>query len=127
MVQNRVKKGCFLLPILFNIYIERIMSDFLKEHDGEVSISSRNIITLQFAKDLDAVAEEEQEQETLVESLNKTCTQYKMEISAEEINLMTNSFSVIQTETKVKGKKLGMVTSFVKYLGAVVSDHGPKP
>ena len=52
------------------------MSDSLKEYDGEVSISSRNIITLQFAEDLDAVSEEEQEQETLVESLNKTCTQY---------------------------------------------------
>ena len=124
MVQNRVKKGCFLLPILFNIYIERIMSDALKEHDGEVSIISRNIITLQFAEDIDAVAEE---QETLVESLNKTCTQYKMEISAEEINLMTNGFSAIQTEIKVKGQKLGIVTSFIKYLGAVVSDHGPKP
>ena len=127
MVQKRVKKGCFLLPTLFNIYIERIMSDALKEHDGEVSISSRKIITLQFAEDIDAVAEEEQEQETLVESLNKTCTQYKMEISAEEINLMTNSFSAIQTEIKVKGQKLGIVMSFIKYLGAVVSDRGPKP
>ena len=131
MVQNRVKKGCFLLPTLFNIYIERIieriMSDALEEHDGKVSISSRNIITLQFAEDIDAVAEEEQEPETLVESLNKTCTQYKMEISAEEVNLMTNSFIAIQTNIKVKGQKLGIITSFIKYLGAFVSDHGPKP
>ena len=40
---------------------------------------------------------------------------------------MTNSFSAIQTEIKVKGQKLGTVTSFIKYLRAVVSDHGPKP
>ena len=103
------------------------MSDALEEHDGKVSISSRNIITLQFAEDIDAVAEEEQEPETLVESLNKTCTQYKMEISAEEVNLMTNSFIAIQTNIKVKGQKLGIITSFIKYLGAFVSDHGPKP
>ena len=51
------------------------MSDTMEEHHGKVSISSRNIITLQFAKEIDAVAEEEQEQETLVESLNKTCAQ----------------------------------------------------
>ena len=31
------------------------------------------------------MAEEKQEQETLVESLNKTCTWYKMEVSAVEI------------------------------------------
>ena len=103
------------------------MSDALEEHDGKVSISSRNMINLQFVKDIDAVAEEKQEQEFLVEGLNKSCTRYKMEISAEEIKLMTNSSNAIQTETKVKGQKLGTVTSFIKYLRAVVSDHGPKP
>ena len=61
------------------------MSDALEEHDGKISISSKNIINLQFAEDIDAMAEEKQEQETLVESLNKTCTWYKMEVSAVEI------------------------------------------
>ena len=121
MVQNRVRKGCFLSPTLFSICIERIMSDALEEHDGKVSISSRNSINLQFADDIDVVAEEEQEQETLVESLNKTCTRYKMEINAEEIKLMTNNSSAIPKEIKVKGQKLGNVTSFIKYLGAVGS------
>ena len=69
------------------------MSDALEEHDGKVSISSRNSINLQFADDIDNVAEEEQEQETVVESLNKTCTRYKTEVSAEEIKLMTNNSS----------------------------------
>ena len=103
------------------------MSDALEEHDGKISISSRNILNLQFAADIDAIAEEKQEQETLVESLNKTCTWYKMEVSAEEIKLMTNSSNAIQMEIKVKEQKLGTVTSFIKYLRAVVSDHGPKP
>ena len=49
-----------------------------------------------------------------------------MEISAEKTKLMTNSTSGIQREIKVKGQKLGTVTSF-KYLGAVVSDDGSKP
>ena len=71
-------------------------------------------------------AEEEQELEALVESLDKTCTRYKMEISAEKTKLMTSSANGIQREIKVKGQKLGTVTSF-KYLGAVVSDDGSKP
>ena len=49
-----------------------------------------------------------------------------MEISAEKTKLMTNSDNGIQREIKVKGQKLGIVTSF-KYLGAVVSDDGSKP
>ena len=49
-----------------------------------------------------------------------------MEISAEKTRLMTNSANGIQREIKVKGQKLGTVTSF-KYLRAVVSDNGSKP
>ena len=121
-----VRQGCLLSPTLFNIFLERIMSDALEEHDGKVSIGGRNITNLRFADDIDALAEEEQELEALVESLDKTCTRYKMEISAEKTKLMTNSANGIQREMKVKGQKLGTVTSF-KYLGAVVSDDGSKP
>ena len=45
---------------------------------------------LRFADDIDALAEEEQELEALVESLDKTCIRYEMEISAEKTKLMTN-------------------------------------
>ena len=121
-----VRQGCLLSPTLFNIFLERIMSDALEEHDGKVSIGGRNITNLRFADDIDALAEEEQELEALVESLDKTCTRYKMEISAEKTKLMTNSANGIQREIKVKGQVLGTVTSF-KYLGAVVSDDGSKP
>ena len=45
---------------LQNIFLERIMSDALEEHDGKVSIGGRNITNLRFADDIDALAEEEQ-------------------------------------------------------------------
>ena len=45
----------------------------------------------------------------LVESLDKTCARYKMEISAEKTKLMTSSANGIQREIKVKGQKLGTV------------------
>ena len=118
-----------LSPTLFNIFLERIMSDALEEHDGKVSIGGRIITNLRLADDIDALAEEEQELEALVESLDKTCTRYKMEISAEKTKLMTNSANGIQREIKVNGQKLGTVTTVTsfKYLGAVVSDDGSKP
>ena len=67
------------------------MTDALKEHDGKVSLGGRNITNLRFADDIDALAEEEQELEALVESLDKTCTRYKMKISAEKTELITNN------------------------------------
>ena len=93
---------------------------------GKVSKSGRNITNLRFADDIDALAEEEQELEALVESLDKTCSRYKMKIIGEKTKLMRNSANGIQREIKVKGQKLGTVTSF-KYLGAVISDDGTKP
>ena len=119
------KTRILLSPTLFNIFLEQIMTDALEEHNGNVSTGGRNTTNLRFADDTDALAEEEQELEALVESLDKTCTRFKMEISAEKTKLMTNSANDIQREVKVKGQKLGTVTSF-KYLGAVVSDEGSK-
>ena len=104
------------------------MTDALEEHEGNVSIDGRNISNLRFAFDIDTLAEEEQELEALVESLDKTCTRHKMEIwwSAEKTKLMSNSADGSQREIKAKEQKLGTVTSF-KYLGAVVSDEDSKP
>ena len=66
-----VRQGCLLSPTLFHIFLERIMSDALEEHDGKVSIGGRNITNLRFADDIDALAEEEQELEALVEVSTK--------------------------------------------------------
>ena len=104
------------------------MYDTLEEHDvAQLSIGSRNITDLWLADDiLDVLAEEEQELAAQVESLEKTCTSFRMEISAEKTKLMLNSANDIQWESKVKGQKMGTLTSF-KYLGAVVLDDGLKP
>ena len=72
------------------------MSDALKEHDGKVSIDGRYITNLRFADDIDDLTEEKQELEALVESLDKTCTRYEMQISAEKTKLITNSANCIQ-------------------------------
>ena len=78
------------------------MSDAFEEYDGKDSIGGRNITNLRFADDMDALAEDEQELEALVESLDKTCIRYKMEITAEKTELITNSVNGIQRETKSK-------------------------
>ena len=94
MVQNNSRSKARMSSVanLFNIFFfERIMSDALEEHVEKVSIGGRNITNLRVADDIDALAEEEHELEDLEESLDKTCTRYKMEISAEKTKLMTNS------------------------------------
>ena len=111
---------------LFNIFLERITTDALEDHEGTVSIGGRTITNLRFADDIDDLAGEEEELANLVERLDKASTSYSMEISAEKTKLMTNNTSGINTEIKVNGLKLETATSF-KYLGSVITDEGSKP
>ena len=59
-------------------------------------------------------------------SVSTKLPQPGMEISAENIKLMTNNTSGINTKIKVNGQKLETVTSF-RYLGSVITDEGSKP
>ena len=120
-----VRQGCLLSPTLFNIFLERIMTDALEDHEGTVSIGGRTITNLRFADDIDGLAREQEELANLVERLDKVSTAYGMEISAEKAKLITNNTSGINTEIKVNGQKLETVTSF-KYLGSLVPGEGSK-
>ena len=61
------------------------MTYTLENYDRNISNGGRN---RRFADDMEAVTEEEQELEVLVESLAETCSMYKMEISAKKIKVM---------------------------------------
>ena len=41
-----VRQGCLLSPTLFNIFLERIVTDTLGDHEGTVSIGGRTINNL---------------------------------------------------------------------------------
>ena len=97
-----VRQGCLLSPTLFNIFLERIMTDTVEDHEGAVSIGGRTITNLRVANDIDGLAGEE-ELVKLVEHFDKASTAYSMEISAEKTKLMTNNTSGINAEIKVNG------------------------
>ena len=75
-----VRQECLHSSTLLNIFLERIMTDALEDHDGTVSIGGRTITNLRFADDIDGLAGEKEELAKLVERLDKASTAYSMEI-----------------------------------------------
>ena len=116
--QQLQSAGIILSPTLFDIFLEMIMTDALKDHEGTVSTGGRTITNLRFADDIDGSAGEEEDLAKLVERLDNASTAYGMEISVEKTKLLTNDTSGINTEIKVNGQKPETVTSF-KYLSSL--------
>ena len=56
-----VRQGCLVSPIVFNIFLERIMCETLGDHEGSVSIGGRLITNFRFADDIVIYAEEEEQ------------------------------------------------------------------
>ena len=65
-----VRQRCLLSPTLFNIFLERIMTDASEDNEGTVSTGGRTITNLQFADDIDDLAGEEEELANLFERLD---------------------------------------------------------
>ena len=59
---------------LFNIFLERIITDASEDHESTVSIGGRTITNLRFADDIDGLAREEEELANLLERLDKAST-----------------------------------------------------
>ena len=67
-----VRRGCLLLPIFFNIFLERIMCEALDNHEGSVSIGGRLNTNFRFADDIVVNPEEEEEAGVLVDRFDTT-------------------------------------------------------
>lgn len=83
---------------LFNVFLERMMTDALEDHQGTISIGGRTITSLRFADDIDGLAGSEQDLEKLVRQLDRSSTAYGMEISANKTKLMINNDNGIQID-----------------------------
>ena len=117
------RQVCLLSPTLFNIFLERIMTEALQDHQGTVFIGGRIVTNLRFADDIDGLAGTEKELRELADNLNDASKRYGMEISAEKTKTMSNEQNPLSQPIRINGKDLGSVTQF-KYLGSIIKEEG---
>ena len=119
-----VRQGCMLSPMLFNAFLEEIMSRALADIEGGVNIHGRAFINLRFADVIALITAKQQELKELTRKLAETSWKLGMEISAEKSQLMviSKNHTTIGTYIMVDGKKLEQVRQF-KYLGCTISKN----
>ena len=91
-----VCQGFILSPCLFNFYAEYIMGNAgLKEAQGGIKISRRNINNLRYADDTTLVAESEEELKSLL---------MKVKVESKKVNLKSNIQKTNIMATGLHGK-----------------------
>ncbi|KAL8590218.1 hypothetical protein ACOMHN_010413 [Nucella lapillus] len=114
----------FLSPVLFNIYLENIMTEALSGFQPSTSINERSVCNLRFADDIDLTAGTEKDFRDLTTRLETRSKAFGMEVRDEKsktlLNITSNSAVV---NIKMNGQKLEEVDSF-RYLGSIITKDG---
>ena len=97
-----VRQGCLLAPVLFNLFLEKIMQETLHDHDTSISIGGRPICNLRFVDDIDLMGGSNDELQDFTNKLVDMVT-CEMEVSTEKSKIMTNSANNISADIIMNG------------------------
>ncbi|KAI8509548.1 hypothetical protein Bbelb_133960 [Branchiostoma belcheri] len=118
-----VRQGCLLSPVLFNLYLEKIMQDTLQDYYTSISIGGRRICNLRFADDIDLLGGSNAELQELTDRLTQSADSFGMETSTEKSKVMVNSRNEVKAVMYMNGEQLEEVDSFT-YLGGTITKDG---
>ena len=77
-IGREVRQGWTLSPILFKLYIEKLIQEALQDSEEGVKEGEKLIKALQFADDQAMVAGKEDDLQRMMDRLNKTTTEYEL-------------------------------------------------
>ena len=105
-------------PALFNLFLERIMTEALENALPGVNVGGRPLKDLRFADNIALLATNEQDLQNNTSSLNRTAQKYCMEISKEKTKpiVFQKGNTELQCNINIENEQIEQVDHF-KYLG----------
>ncbi|KAL1446569.1 hypothetical protein WDU94_003622 [Cyamophila willieti] len=88
-IEKGVRQGCLISPILFNIYVEKIIEKALGMENKGFTINGRIVNNLRYADDTLIIAKSKNELKRLLEQLQNACAEFGMRINMKKTKTMT--------------------------------------
>jgi hypothetical protein len=123
-INQGVKQGCILSPLLFNIYMSDL-PEILDFDLNEVHPKAEHPSCLLWADDIILLAESEEGLRKMLETMEKYCDENELILNSEKTKCMifNKSGRLIRTHFSFKGIRLDTVRSY-KYLGFIITPSG---
>ncbi|MBJ3756095.1 reverse transcriptase family protein, partial [Salmonella enterica subsp. enterica serovar Derby] len=119
-VNTGVRQGCKLSPLMFLIYMDKIVKD--SKFIADVRVGEAKIWSLLYADDLVLISKSSHSLQHNLDQLTRTCEAYGMKINVEKSKSMVVGRKPVQTKCVVEGKELEQVPDF-SYLGTIISGN----
>lgn len=124
-INKGVRQGCPLSCVLFNIYVDAITREWIANNPRGVDLKNgKRLETVLFADDQVIVAENENDLQRSVYSLEKVMAKYDMTISSKKTKTIAfKGKDPIRSKIVINGKIVEQVNTF-RYLGMDISYKG---
>lgn len=122
-VNTGLKQGCVLSTVMFNIFINNLITD-VKELDIGIDIDGQKVAILLYADDLILMSENKEDMQRLLDVLGVWCNNNCLNVNfgkSKMIHFRNQSISRSDCIFKINGENIEYVSSY-QYLGLVLNE-----